>query len=348
MDFTLSVTVTGPAKRPDPWLLVVQCSSEPGQPKQPSATLWSESAAGSQPVGSVLATSQTKARWTGTFACYTGLSGHGQTASAVIKGQDINLSLPTLEQNLGGQSSLAAAPLYAESASPASNVIKNLVAVQGIPGLPCPTTSPSPSVSPTGTPPTASSSATPSASASAPSTPPASDSASATPPASDSAPASPTASSPGPGTCYKPVLRRADVTKYSFPTTVVTTEILENVNLADERIDSMFPPGQIGTSTVTWPGTSGLSPSISATNLASAERQNKDAFWAGLLYGITAALAVPFLQCVPEAWRAVREAGEEAKNALERVAEEHRESTAGPGTPAPEDSSARGREEGSG
>ena len=59
--------VTGPAKRPDPWLLVVQCSSEPGQPKQPSATLWSESAAGSQPVGSVLATSQTKARWTGSL-----------------------------------------------------------------------------------------------------------------------------------------------------------------------------------------------------------------------------------------------------------------------------------------
>lgn len=39
---------------------------------------------------------------------------------------------------------------------------------------------------------------------------------------------------------------------------------------------------------------------------------------------------------------------DEAKNALERVAEEHRESTAGPGAPAPEDSSARGREEGSG
>ena len=98
MDFTLSVTVTGPAKRPDPWLLVVQCSSEPGQPKQPSATLWSESAAGQQSVGSVLATSQTKARWTGTFACYTGLSGHGQTASAVIKGQDINLSCPPLNK----------------------------------------------------------------------------------------------------------------------------------------------------------------------------------------------------------------------------------------------------------
>jgi hypothetical protein len=42
---------------------------------------------------------------------------------------------------------------------------------------------------------------------------------------------------------------------------------------------------------------------MSATNLASAARQNKDAFWAGLLYGITAALAVPFLQCLPDAWK---------------------------------------------
>jgi len=121
---------------------------------------------------------------------------------------------------------------------------------------------------------------------------------------------------------------------------VATTETLEHVNLTDERVDSMFPPGQIGSSTVTWQGIAGLSPSISATNLASAERQNKDAFWAGLLYGVTAALAVPFLQCLPEAWRdtrsAVKNVTEGAKDTPERAADEHREVLSEPGAPAPE------------
>jgi hypothetical protein len=88
--------------------------------------------------------------------------------------------------------------------------------------------------------------------------------------------------------------------EYSFPpqtnpTTVVTSETLNDVKLSNERIDSMYPQGSITTDKVTWTGGAGLSPSLSATNLASAERQNKDAFWAGLLYGIAAALAIPFL-----------------------------------------------------
>jgi hypothetical protein len=48
-------------------------------------------------------------------------------------------------------------------------------------------------------------------------------------------------------------------------------------------------------------GADGLAPSLSATNLASAARQNKDAFWAGLFYGLAAAVGVPFLQGVAEA-----------------------------------------------
>lgn len=85
-------------------------------------------------------------------------------------------------------------------------------------------------------------------------------------------------------------------TTYQFPTTVATTETLENVNLADDRIDSDYPSGQIGSGAIVWQGTAGLAPSLSATNLDSAARQNKDTFLAGLLYGIAAALAVPFVQ----------------------------------------------------
>jgi hypothetical protein len=93
--------------------------------------------------------------------------------------------------------------------------------------------------------------------------------------------------------------------KYSVPAPadVVTHEILSNVKLADERIDSMVPQGVVESDQVIWQGGPSLSPTLSATNLASAERQNKDAFWAGLLYGIAAALAVPFLQEFYKEWQ---------------------------------------------
>lgn len=115
--------------------------------------------------------------------------------------------------------------------------------------------------------------------------------------------------------CYLQISRGAKSIKYSFPapstvTTVTTSEILNNVTLSNERIDSMYPQGVITTDQVTWRGSAGLSPSLSATNLASAERQNKDAFWAGLLYGITAALAVPYFLEFYKAWQEVRNGGE--------------------------------------
>jgi hypothetical protein len=228
-----------------------------GKAKQPTAALWSESASRPQGLGKVLVTSQVKTSWTDTFSCYTGLSERGETATAVLEGQDLNLSLPILEQNPNG------------------------------------------------------------------------------PGASPSASAFP---SPSAAECYSPILPGSAVTKYNFPTSVATAETLENVNLTDDRVDSMFPPGQIGTSTVTWQGVSGLSPSMSATNLASAARQNKDAFWAGLLYGITAALAVPFLQCLPDAWKdtkAIHQALKaKAKDVQEHVEEERQEDPAVSSEPA--------------
>ena len=69
----------------------------------------------------------------------------------------------------------------------------------------------------------------------------------------------------------------------------------------------MYPQGMITTNQVTWQGGVGLSPSLSATNLASAARQNKDAFWAGLLYGIAAALAIPYFVEFYKAWEHERD-----------------------------------------
>jgi len=75
---------------------------------------------------------------------------------------------------------------------------------------------------------------------------------------------------------------------------------------------------------------------MSATNLASAARQNKNAFWAGLLYGITAALAVPFLQCLPDARKDTKAIYQalKAKDVHEHVEEEHQEDTAVSSEPA--------------
>ena len=69
----------------------------------------------------------------------------------------------------------------------------------------------------------------------------------------------------------------------------------------------MYPQGIITNNQVTWNGGAGLSPSLSATNLHSAERLNKDAFLAGLLYGIAAALAIPYLVEFYKVWHDERE-----------------------------------------
>jgi hypothetical protein len=67
-----------------------------------------------------------------------------------------------------------------------------------------------------------------------------------------------------------------------------------------------LPPGMIATNQVTWQGGVDLSPSLIATNLASAARQNKDAFLAGLLYGIAAALAIPYFVDFYKEWQKER------------------------------------------
>jgi hypothetical protein len=84
---------------------------------------------------------------------------------------------------------------------------------------------------------------------------------------------------------------------------VGTTEMLAGVNLSNDRIDSMYPTGGIATNLITWKGVAGLDPSLSATNLNSAAEQNKDAFWAGLLWGLAGGFAIPFVQECFDAWR---------------------------------------------
>lgn len=321
-NLSFTVTVTGPTKRPDPWLLVVQCAAPSGKAYPGAVPLWSESPTGRQSTGTVLVRpGPTKKPLN--FTCFTGLAGHDQTAATVVQDRDLNLSLPVLEQNPVGESALADAPLYAETRA---GKYQNVVEVQAVPGAPCPISTPSPSSASPSAGSSSLSADTPSPSAIATSSPSptatTSPSSSVTSSSSPEATLSPSSSSttsatPSPNAvaCYLQISRGAKSIKYSFPapstvTTVTTSEILNNVTLSNERIDSMYPQGVITTDQVTWRGSAGLSPSLSATNLASAERQNKDAFWAGLLYGITAALAVPYFLEFYKAWQEVRNGGE--------------------------------------
>ncbi len=298
-----SVIVTGPSKKTDPWLLVVQgtpCKALHGKPHPEPVQLWSEGVSGSLPAGNVVAVTG-PAKLPITFACSTGLAEQGQTVAQVVRGRDLNLSLPVLEQNPDSQSDLPNAPVYTERIA---GKIRDLVEVQAVPGAPCPAVAATPQ--PTGTPSataSGSSASSPSASGS-----PASSSSGSGSPASSSPPSAPVTASPTDSggnavACYAQHAPGAKSVRYSFPATVATTEMLAGVNLSNDRIDSMFPTGGIASNLITWKGVAGLDPSLSATNLNSAEQQNKDAFWAGLLYGVAGGFAIPFVQECINAWR---------------------------------------------
>lgn len=114
--------------------------------------------------------------------------------------------------------------------------------------------------------------------------------------------------------CFTNLPQGAAATQYKIPQSVTTAETLTSVSLSGDRIDSMFPPGQITSNDeIIWQGTSGLSPSLSATNLSSAENSSKAGFLAGLLYGLAAGLFIPFLQDVSQAVKATSSPREAAR-----------------------------------
>jgi hypothetical protein len=187
---SLGVKVTGPTEAPDPWLLILQCAAPSGNPYPSAVPLYSESLVGEQKVGSVLVIPRSTKKYLNfNFTCFTGLTQQGQAAATVVQEQDLNLSLPVLEQNPFAQSGLADAPLYAEKVA---GKYKDVVEVQALSGAPCPAPTPSPS------------SASPSAGSSSPSAgtssssaaPASSPSAAATTPSSSPATPSPSATAP--------------------------------------------------------------------------------------------------------------------------------------------------------
>ena len=265
----LNITVKGPHGKPDPWLLVVTCGRR--VPGSVGMQLTGVTPAQSVPVlASVYDVSYRSIR----LPCVS--------TAPVIPGDGINMSLPVLEQGSVGLSSAADTPLYVVRGTSAGHRIAQVVESFQAPEASCPVPGTTP---------------TPSASASATAT-----SAATTSP---SASASAVTANAG---CYTQLPAGTAATKYSLPASVTTSETLEQVSLSGDRIDSMFPPGQITSDDrIIWQGASGLSPSLSASSLAGAENASRDGFFAGLLYGLAAGLFVPFLQGISESHDNVRE-----------------------------------------
>ncbi len=257
-DDTLSVNVTGPKAVSDPWLLIVQCPPEPGLVSaSPGVELYSEGTSGRQQLGDVIVTHHDHRNWSGPLGCFK--KSKSTVTTEIVQNQNIDATLPVLEQNPSAQSAQADTPLYVERSKTGQQDIQDLVEVLQPPDSQCP--------------------------------------------AAGTGPISSSANAP----CYSPVAPDSTATKYVLPTKVATFETLEEINLSNDSVDSMFPPGQITSDDkIIWQGFDALSPTLSATNLSSARKASEDVFFAGVWYGLAAGFLVPFVQGVPDALRRAR------------------------------------------
>jgi hypothetical protein len=317
-DDYLTFSVAGPKGHADPWLLVIQCTGVRKFHSKHQVMLRLENAPSGPGAGKVIVFSQPpgvqKKQWERPLGCFTQHTGANESAHAtglvvstssscagpglrfgcftapprkpgqwpgVAAGQTVNLTLPTLEADPAAQLTHVSTPVYAEEG--AGGIIKDLVEVYQAPGAACPAPAPSQAPSPADT-------ESPDPSGAVNSTP-----AISPPP---TAPASSPNPSPSPGYgCYKPILKNIKPTMYRLPTSVETTETLENESLSGDRVDSMFPPGQIEPDDqIYWQGLAGLSPSLNATNLAAEARNSQYSFYAGILYGVGLSLIFAFVQ----------------------------------------------------
>jgi hypothetical protein len=281
---TLSVNVTGPGAGSDPWILAVQCP--PGTGLSSQRPVFSEGTSGILQLGDAIVSSHDHKNYSGGLGCFT----QPKQPAALVEGQNIDETLPVLEQNPAAQSAQAETPLYLERSRAGRQAIEDLVEVQQPLGVSCQGTGVAPAQSlvlpvPGGAGP------------------------------GELSPLRDFYSLPSAVTvpCYTPVSANSNGTRYYFPAQVTTSETLENVSLASDSVDSMFPPGQImSDDKIAWQGipNSALSPSLSATSLSSARSSSTDTFIAGLLIGGAVGFFVPFFQGLPDAWRsAFRKSG---------------------------------------
>lgn len=138
---TVSVNVTGPKGASDPWLLVVQCPAQPGLvPANHGVALYSEGTSGRQQLGQVIVTHHDHRNWSGPLGCFK--MSKGTLTTGLVQNQNIDASLPVLEQNPSAQSARADTPLYVERSDSGLQSIKDLVEVLQPPDSHCPAPGP--------------------------------------------------------------------------------------------------------------------------------------------------------------------------------------------------------------
>jgi len=134
---TLSVNVTGPKAVSDPWLLIVQCPAEPGLVSaNHGVELWSEGTSGKQQLGDVIVTHHDHRNWSGPLGCFK--QSKSTVTTGLVQNQNIDATLPVLEQSPSAQSAQADTPLYVERSSSEPQPIKDLVEVLQPPDSSCP------------------------------------------------------------------------------------------------------------------------------------------------------------------------------------------------------------------
>jgi hypothetical protein len=134
---TVSVNVTGPKAAHDPWLLVVQCPAEPGLVSaNHGVALWSEGTTGKQDLGDVIVTHHDQRNWNGPLGCFK--QSKTTVAAKLVQNQNIDATLPVLEQNPSAESAQADTPLYVERGESGLQPIEDLVEVLQPPDSHCP------------------------------------------------------------------------------------------------------------------------------------------------------------------------------------------------------------------
>jgi hypothetical protein len=255
----IDVNVTGPKGVKDPWILVVQCPADIGLPH--AHMLYSEGTSGEQKLGNVIVSNHNNRNYSGPLRCFK----KAKTKPGIIKGQNIAATLPVLEQNASAQSAPTETPLYVERSVSGHQNIVDLVEVLQPPDSSCP----------------------------------GQETTSGTAVAGGSLESGRSDPTPSPinGTCYHQVTPGTIATKYYLPAQAVTFETLENVDLTNETVQSMFPPGQITSNDkIRWQGLFSLSPSLSATSLTSGRNASINSFLAGVLLGLFGGFLVPIIQ----------------------------------------------------
>jgi hypothetical protein len=309
---SVTVTVSGAAPKKAGWLLVVECPA--GAPSlKHGVRLNSESVPqtrSSVTQATVYSGIKNPKRNIGLLCFPDPGTSPGPLGTAAYSPSLANVSLPALQLDPGVIAAQTAPVLYAQQNRPGGAVSQ---LIQVFPGSLCPSPNPIPATASPGT--ASATSPSPQSSVST------SSSATASPSATASASTTPTAvpsssSSHNPG-CYVQAPAGTTFIPYVLPTSVTTTETLNDMDTRGYQI-SMFPvgtpaeengqrPGQIAEESITWNGKSGLNPSLDATNQAAETAASHDTFVAGISFGVASGTAVAFFDVLWQGWRQRRE-----------------------------------------